>query len=248
LVKSFDTDVVARSLASRLSPSTPVLTFQNGLGNGEALARHLRRNPILVGSTTFGAKRESDTVIRLTGRGECQIGAWGSGAMHRAGLRHLQPVAQLLSRSGMACSMSADVRGVLWKKLATSAVINPLTAILKVPNGQILECGAGRKGELPKFRGGLREIASAVVDEVRSVAAKYGVRLPARPVLLREARRVALATASNRSSMLRDVEQRRRTEIDSINGAVVRMGRERGVPTPANALLAGLVSASGAHR
>ena len=251
LVKSFDTDAVARSLASRLSPSTPVLTFQNGLGNGEALARHLRRNPILVGSITFGAKRESDTVIRLTGRGACQIGAWGNGAMHRAGLRYLQPVAQLLSRSGIACSMSADVRGVLWKKLATSAVINPLTAILNVPNGHILafgERGSRRKGKLPEFRAGLREIASAVVDEVRSVAAKYDVRLPTRPVLLREARRVALATASNRSSMLRDVEQGRRTEIDSINGAVARMGRERGVPTPANALLAGLVAASGPLR
>lgn len=247
LVKSFDTDAVAHSLASRLAPSTPVLTFQNGLGNGEALARHLPHNPVLVGSTTFGAQREGDAAVRLTGRGACRIGAWGSGAMHRAALGHLQPAAQLLSRSGIPCSVSAEVGGVLWKKLATSAVINPLTAILKLPNGRLLERDTGRKSELPDFRAGLREIASAVLDEVRSVAANYGVRLPARPLLLREARRVALATASNRSSMLSDLEQGRRTEIDSINGAVVRMGRERGILTPANALLAGLVLASGAR-
>jgi 2-dehydropantoate 2-reductase len=248
LVKSFDTDAAAGSLASRLSPTTPVLSLQNGLGNGEALARHLRRNPILVGSTTFGAQKEADAVVRLTGRGTCQIGAWGNGPMRRTALSHQQPVAQLLSRSGILTSVSVDVRSVLWKKLATSAVINPLTAILKVPNGQLLEHGVGRKGELPEFRGGLREIASAVVDEVRGVAAKHDVRLPARTLLLREARRVARATGSNSSSMLRDVEQGRRTEIDSINGAVVRMGRERGVPTPANAVLAGLVSVSSPWR
>ena len=186
-------------------------------------------------------------MVRLTGRGTCQIGAWGTGQPHRSALRQLQPVAQLLSGSGIPCSMFADVRSVLWKKLATSAVINPLTAILKVPNGKLLE-RAGRKGKLPEFCGGLREIASAVVGEVRGVAAKYGIRLSAPPLLLREARRVARATASNRSSMLRDVEQGRRTEIDSINGAVVRMGRERGVPTPVNAMLTRLVSVSSANR
>ena len=248
LVKSFDTDVAARSLARRLAPSTPVLSLQNGLGNGEVFACRLRRNPVLVGSTTFGAKREGDAIVRLTGRGECRIGAWGVGAMQRAALHHLKPIAKLLSRSGIPCAAAADVGSLLWSKLATSAVINPLTAILKVPNGQLLERGRGSKGEPPEFRGGLREIASVVVDEVRSVAAKYGVRLPARSLLLRDARRVAWATASNRSSMLRDIEQGRRTEIDSINGAVVRMGRARGVPTPANTLLAGLVSASGAGR
>ncbi len=234
LVKSFDTESAAANLSRCVQPGTPVLTLQNGLGNAEALQKHLPHNPILAGATTFGALRERPGVVRLTGRGECEIGAWNPAAE-----KHLDAAAELLSGCGIPCSISPDVQSVLWKKLAISAVINPLTAILRVRNGELLE----HKEVIPSFKTGLAEAASEAVAEVCRVAAKYEITLPTPAELLKEVRRVCQATAANCSSMCRDVAEGRRTEIDAINGAVVRLGRERGVPAPANLLLSSLVRA-----
>jgi 2-dehydropantoate 2-reductase len=118
---------------------------------------------------------------------------------------------------------------VLWKKLAVNAVINPLTAILRVPNGELLH------------RPPLDPLIAEIVEEVWRVAARHKIPLPTPPELAEEVRRVCRGTASNRSSMLRDVEEGRPTEIDSINGAVVRLGRERGALVPANLALTSLV-------
>ena len=232
LVKAFDTEAVAARLAGRISPETPVLTLQNGLGNAEALAARLRPEQILAGVTTFGALRESPGAVRLTGRGECVIGAWPPGLPgNRTAQRHTGPVAELLSSAGIPCTAAPNVLPVLWKKLAVSAVINPLTAILRVPNGELLH------------RPELHPLIAEIVEEVWRVAARHRIPLPTPPELVEEVRRVCRGTAANRSSMLRDLEEMRPTEIDSINGAVVRLGRERGALAPANLALASLVQA-----
>ena len=224
LVKAFDTEGVAASLAKRVLPQTPVLTLQNGLGNAEALAARLKPEQVLAGVTTFGAQREAPGTFRLTGRGECIIGPW-----HRAAERHARPVADLLARAGAPCTVANNIVPVLWKKLAVNAVINPLTAITRTPNGELLDH--------PE----LEPLFLEIVEEVWHVAARHKIPLPTPPELVEEVRRVCRVTAANRSSMLRDIEEGRRTEIDSINGAVVRLGRERGVLTPANLALAALV-------
>ncbi|MBI2816011.1 MAG: 2-dehydropantoate 2-reductase [Acidobacteria bacterium] len=234
LVKSFDTDSAAASLAGILPSRIPILTLQNGLGNAEALENNLPHNPILAGTTTFGALRERPGVVRLTGRGECEIGAW-----NRAADAELESVAGLLSGSGIPCSTSPDVKSVLWKKLAVSAVINPLTALLRVRNGELL----AHKEVVLAFRDGVDDAAPEIVEEVSRVAAKLQIALPTPAELLEEVRRVCHLTAANRSSMLRDVEEARRTEIDAINGAVVRAGRECGIPAPANLFVRALVRA-----
>ncbi len=224
LVKAFDTEGVAKRLGGRLRPGTPVLTLQNGLGNAEALAARLQPEQVLAGVCTFGALRESPGAVRLTGRGECVIGTW-----NQAAEGHARPAAELLSHVGIPCTVVPNVVPVLWKKLVVNAVINPLTALLRVPNGELLE------------RPELDPLVAEIVEEVWRVAARQQVSLPTPPELLEEVRRVCRGTASNRSSMLRDVEEGRRTEIDFINGAVVRLGRERGVPVPANLTLTSLV-------
>ena len=214
----------AANLAGRVSSETPVLTLQNGLGNAEALAAQLKPEQVLAGVTTFGAQRAAPGAVRLTGRGECVIGPW-----NRAAERHARPVADLLSRAGLPSTVANNIVPVLWKKLAINAVINPLTAITRAPNGELL----GR----PE----LEPLIAEIVEEVWRVAARYKIPLPTPPELAEEVRRVCRVTAANRSSMLRDIEEGRRTEIDAINGAVVRLGRERGVLTPANLALAALV-------
>jgi 2-dehydropantoate 2-reductase len=227
LVKAFDTEGAAANLAGRVSSQTPVLTLQNGLGNAEALAARLKPEQVLAGVTTFGAQREAPGIVRLTGRGECIIGSWGP--WHRSAERHARPVADLLARAGAPCTVANNIVPVLWKKLAVNAVINPLTAITRAPNGKLLEH--------PE----LEPLFSEIVEEVWRVAARYKIPLPTPPELVEEVRRVCRVTAANRSSMLRDIEEGRRTEIDSINAAVVRLGKERGVLTPANLALAALV-------
>jgi 2-dehydropantoate 2-reductase len=233
LVKAFDTEAVAGQIARRIPPATPVLTLQNGLGNAEALAARLKPEQILAGVTTFGALRESSGAVRLTGRGECVIGAWPPGNKTTEG--HARPVAELLSSAGIRCTSVPNILPVLWKKLAVSAVINPLTAILRVSNGELLH------------RPELNPLIAVIVEEVWRVAARHQIPLPTPPELVEEVRRVCRATAANRSSMLRDVEEARPTELDSISGAVVRLGRERGVLAPANLGLASLVQAISAR-
>jgi len=226
LVKSFDTETVAKNLPSRIDTQTPVLTLQNGLGNAEALAAHLAPEQILAGTTTFGALREAPGEVRLTGRGECEIGAWSP-----AGERYLPLTQELFQRAGVECRQTPNVATALWKKLAINAAINPLTAILRVRNGELLR------------REGVAQIMGMVAEEVWRVAARHRIALPTPPELREEVLHVCQLTAANRSSMLRDMEEGRRTEIDAINGAVARLGLERGVLTPVNSTLTGLIHA-----
>ncbi|MBI3934493.1 MAG: 2-dehydropantoate 2-reductase [Acidobacteria bacterium] len=226
VVKSFDTEAVAKSLAGRIDARTPVLTMQNGLGNAEALAAHLSPEQIVAGTTTFGALRERPGMVHMTGRGGCEIGAWRPAAE-----RYLPQIKELFRRADIECQLTSPVVAALWKKLAVNAVINPLTAILRVRNGELLE------------REGLGQIFGTVVEEVWRVAARHQIALPTPPELQEEVRRICRATAANRSSMLCDVEQGRRTEIDAINGAVGMRGRERGILTAVNDALTGLVRA-----
>ena len=108
LVKSFDTESAAHSLAGRLEPNIPVLTLQNGLGNAESLEVHLDSSQILAGTTTYGALREEPGRVRLTGRGECEIGAWTP-----AGERLLPSVLELLQQAGISCRMTSPVKKAL---------------------------------------------------------------------------------------------------------------------------------------
>jgi 2-dehydropantoate 2-reductase len=131
----------------------------------------------------------------------------------------------------VACHASANLSTTLWKKLAVNAAINPLTAILRVRNGELLD------------RKELEPVIGMAMEEVWRVAARLRISVPTPPELHDEVRRVCRVTAANQSSMLRDVLAGRRTEIDAINGAVARLGRERGAIAPVNATLTGLVQA-----
>jgi 2-dehydropantoate 2-reductase len=227
LVKAFDTEAVAKDLSGRIGSDTPVLTLQNGLGNAEELASRLSPDQILAGATTMGALREAPGEVQLTGRGGCEIGAWSG-----AGERYLPQIQQVLQQAGIACRCTKNTSATLWKKLVVNAAINPLTAILRVRNGALLE------------RAELEPVIRAVTEEVWQVGSRRGIHLPEPPELYQEICRVCRVTAANRSSMLRDVEEHRRTEIDAINGAVVRLGNESGMPTPVNSTLAALVRAA----
>ena len=221
LVKSWQTERAARMLSVCLAEDGVALTLQNGLGNLEQLTAALGGERAALGVTTTGAT--------LLGPGRVRAG--GSGPTHAAHHPHLAPGLALLRAAGFVVEEAEDVEGLLWGKLAVNAAINPLTALLKVPNGRLLE--------LPEARALMGEAAL----ETAAVARAAGIRLPYRDPVA-QAEEVARRTAENRSSMLQDRLRRAPTEIDAINGSVAEEGGRRGIPTPVNRTLWRLVRAA----
>jgi 2-dehydropantoate 2-reductase len=220
LVKSWQTTRVAHQLAACLSPEGVALTLQNGIGNLEILQDVLGSDRAAIGVTTMGAT--------LLGPGEVRAG--GVGPTHIAAHPRLDPLIDLLKRSGFEVHETEDLDSVVWGKLVVNAAINPLTALLGVPNGELLEHSAAR------------ELMGAAAEEAAAVASARGVQLPyedARGL----AEDVARRTATNRSSMLQDVTRDAPTEIDAISGAIAQEGERLGVPVGVNWTLWKLIRA-----
>jgi 2-dehydropantoate 2-reductase len=220
LVKAWQTGRAAQQLKECLPESGLIVTLQNGLGNREILCENLGQQRVLLGVTTVGAS--------LLGPGQVQMGGEGSTSLEahpRSG-----EVSALLRSAGMQAQIVPDANSLVWGKLVINAAINPLTALLSVPNGVLLERPAARLA------------LAALARETAGVATALGIHLPfVDPVASVED--VARRTAGNRSSMLQDVKRGATTEIDAICGAVVRAGEEHGVSVPFNWTMWQLVSA-----
>lgn len=224
LVKSWQTQRTAQQLASCLGPDGIALTLQNGLGNRETLASVLGSQRAGLGITTLGATLLAPGNVRAAGDGVITLEA-------NARLRSL---AALLRQSGFVVENAPNPSALVWGKLVINAAINPLTALLKVPNGELLNRPSARK------------LLAATAREVAAVAVARGIQLPyPDPVLAVET--IARRTAKNISSMLQDVNRGAPTEIDAICGAVVKAGKRTGVATPINQTLLQLVKALTLH-
>lgn len=225
LVKSWQTARVAAQLATCLADDAVVLTFQNGLGNLEKLQACLGTERAALGVTTTGAT--------LIGPGHVRHG--GDGPICLADHSRLEHLAGLLQDAGFGVQRLSNLDGAVWGKLAINAGINPVTALLRVENGGLVQDSAARM------------LAVAAAQEVAAVATACGIRLPftdAGEALLAVAKR----TAGNRSSMYQDILRGAPTEIGAICGAVVRKGEEFKVPTPVNRTLWRLVREQTTHR
>jgi 2-dehydropantoate 2-reductase len=220
LVKSWQTERAAEQLAACLDEDGVALTLQNGLGNFEILQRILGKPRAAQGVTTTGAT--------LLGPGRVREG--GEGAVLIAEHPRLAPLVELLRSAGFEVEIAADMESVLWGKMVVNAAINPLTAILGVPNGVLLK------------RPHARRLMQAVAVEVAGVARARGVTLPYSDPAA-QVERVARLTGENRSSMLQDVTRGAPTEIDAINGAVVEAAEEMGLKVPITETLWHLIRA-----
>jgi len=209
---------------SLVGPGTVVLTLQNGLGNAESLAEVVGPGPVVAGAVSLGAHLEGPGRVRLAGGGGLALGELSGRITGR-----LRNLGRVFEESGLApVSLSDNVRSLIWGKLIVNVAINAVTALARIKNGQILD--------FPEAG----EISRLAVLEAVEVAGRKGITLPDDPVRL--TREVARATGANLSSMLEDILRRRPTEIEFINGAVVREGEALGVPVPVNKVLTGLVS------
>ena len=211
LVKSWQTERAARQLKLALADDGHALTLQNGLGNREALTRDLGAGRVSLGVTTTGAT--------LLAPGLVQTG--GDGIISIEQDQALAPLEAALRSSNFNLQIVDDAQSLIWGKLVINAAINPLTALLRIPNGELLARPLARK------------IMASLARETAEVAAAEHVHLPfSNPVSAAED--VARKTARNISSMFQDVRRGAPTEIDAICGAVTKRAELHGINTPYN--------------
>lgn len=211
LVKAWQTERAARQLAACLADDGLALTLQNGIGNYETLTRILGLTRIALGSTTTGATLLGPGVVRAGGEGIISLG------QNQA----LGPLEAALRSANFNVRVVEEAVALIWGKLIINAAINPLTALLKIPNGELLE------------RPAAREMLRALAREAAQVAEAEKILLPfADPVAAAE--EVAYKTAANNSSMLQDVLRGAPTEIDAICGAIVKTAKKHNIDVPVN--------------
>jgi 2-dehydropantoate 2-reductase len=205
---------------------TVFLTTQNGLGSVDTMASVAGRERVLAGVTSNGTTLLGPGSIRHSWMGDTTIGELDGQETER-----LERVAEALRQSGIKVAVSQLMDQPIWTKLVANCAMSPLAALLRVTNGQLVE------------RPEARELLRAVVREVVSVAEVKGVTLPPFSGIVEKVEANCRNNATNKMSMLQDVERGAPTEIDYINGAVVREGEAVGVPTPINWALTKLVKA-----
>lgn len=224
-VKAVDTLRALRPFAGELSPSTPIVSLQNGVGNEDAIKTALGGAvPVVLGITTESSLTTAPGRVRSSQQGNTIIGSGGaSPATSRS-------VADLLMKSGMRASVVYDIRPHLWGKLVANAAINAVSALLDCESGEILKDPNAAR------------LAEALAEEAAQVAAALKINLPFANPWQYVAEVIAVG-ADTKSSMAFDLESGHQSEIDHINGAVCAAGRRTGVPTPYNDAMVRLIKA-----
>ena len=218
--KAYDTADAVASLRAFWRRSTFV-TLQNGLGNAEAFSAKADR--VVAGTTTQGVTFVAPGEVVHAGPGDTVVGP-----VKGVARGDVQPIADALTAAGISTTVTDDVRRELWAKAVVNAAINPLTALLRRPNGFLLQ------------EADLRALVTHLAKEGAAAARAVGLDLDPESTAARAAE-VAARTATNRSSMLQDVEQRRRTEIDAITGAILQAGGSMGLRLDYNRMVLGLI-------
>ena len=217
--KTLHTAAAMQSAAGFLGEAAVVLTVQNGLGNAEVIETFVPRERIYQGVTTFPADLVGPGHVRSLGSGYTKIMSADGAVTSR-----LEEVRRVLDESGLCCEISTEVVVAIWEKVAFNAALNALTAVTRLPVGSI--------GDAPEGR----ELAARVVGEVVSVAERKGIAARREVVMAT----VAGAFAEHREhkpSMLQDMLAGRPTEVESLNGAVVREARALGMAVPSTEAL-----------
>lgn len=221
-VKAYSTKIVASALREWLPDKTILVTLQNGIGNMETLIDIFGTDRVLGGVTSEGATLMESGTVRHAGTGETIIGP-DSGEKSKARI-----LADSLKKAGFSVSTHENLQGLIWGKLIINVGINPFSAILRVKNGY-----------LPQL---VKDLMEDAVNEAVSVSLAKGISLPYE-MPFEKVLEVCRRTSGNIASMLQDVLKKRRTEIEYINGAIVREGKRYGISTPINNALTSLVLA-----
>jgi len=215
-VKSTDTEAAGKAIAPHLGRDASIVTLQNGVDNAERLAGALGRE-VIPGVVYAAVEMAGPGHVRHHGRGELVIGRAGAS----------EAIVRAFGEAGVSMEISDNVAGTLWAKLVVNSAYNALSAITQLPYGRLVQ-GAG-----------VSDVMRDVVDECLAVAQAAGVTVPGD---MHEAtRRIAQTMPGQYSSTAQDLARKKKTEIEHLNGFVVRKGQALGVPTPVNRVLLSLV-------
>jgi 2-dehydropantoate 2-reductase len=221
-VKTTDTAATAKELAKNISPACIVLSLQNGVNNVEEI-RKASGIEALAAVVYVSAAMPVPGTIKHLGRGDLVIGPH-SPAVDRA--------AEFFERGKLPCRVSDNIEGELWTKLLWNCALNAISGLARATYGEIIANGEAKR------------VVEAVVYEVMAVAKKKGVHPPGledSKAAMLGAQRLGEQMSETRSSTAQDMARGKRTEIDSLNGYIARLGTELGVATPVNQTLAALV-------
>lgn len=221
LVKAWQTSGIAPLISNLLAPGGFALTLQNGLGNVEALQEHIQGDRLLAGSISYGAFRPEPGVVRSGGDGFIRFGP-------------VQPevdagvVLDLFLSAGFRASLEDSPWPIIWEKVIINAAVNPVAALTRSPNGNLLESPLTMK------------IMEALCREAVSAASGAGIRMDP-DAQWSQLRKVLEMTSGNRPSMLQDIEAGNRTEIEAISGEILRHGQKASLSLPYTETIYGLV-------
>jgi 2-dehydropantoate 2-reductase len=225
LVKSFDTRAAIDAARPIIAEHTSVLSLQNGLGHEEILAEAVGRQHVLAGKTYVGG------VLVAPGRIISGVKDKHTyiGELDGTRSRRVLQVAQEFNRAGLLTTVSTDIMGTMWDKLLVNVATGALSGITRLPYGALYA--------VPE----VRAVALAAVAEAMTVATAAGIRLeftdPEQPWI----RAAEGLPPEFKASMLQSLEKNSPTEVDYINGAVVRWGERLGIATPVNRALVGCI-------
>ena len=217
-VKSTDTEAAAEQLRSHLAPGALIVTLQNGVDNARRLRTALPGQAVAASVVYVAVEMAGPGHVRHHGRGELLLEPSPASAA----------AADLLNTSGVPTEISADVEAALWTKLVINCAYNALSAIARQPYGPLVR------------QHGVTQVMDDVVGECLAVARAENVVL-AEPRIREAVHGLALSMPAQYSSTAQDLMRGRSTEIDHLNGHIVRRGAVHGIPTPANRVLHTLV-------
>jgi 2-dehydropantoate 2-reductase len=223
-VKTYQTERAISNALGLEKEDTLFLTLQNGLGNEEIICKQVDPEKVMIGVTHHGATLLGPGHVRHAGWGETYIGELKGRETERA-----SRIAEMFQKAGIETYVSSQIYELVWAKLLINVGINGLTALTGLKNGQLLD-----------YPETLR-LMDALVSEAADVAKRKGIRIGENPI--QKVVSVAEATRENRSSMGQDFDYKRKTEIDAINGAIVREARRLGIAVPYNQMITDLIKA-----
>lgn len=224
-VKSYHTENAARNMFLLVGENTSILTLQNGLGNFEILSNTFGPKKVIAGTTSYGATLLGPGRVRHAGIGTTTIGELDGKITTRT-----EKIARVLTQAGIETGVSDNVLGLIWTKLLINVGINALGVLIRVKNGELI------KGKYSL------KLQRDLVKEAMEVVEKKGIKLIHQD-MIKEVASICEKTSANLNSMLQDVLKKRKTEIDFINGAIVREGRKLNLSTPVNQMITDLIKA-----
>ena len=223
-VKSYDTKSAISQARQIISDDTVVLSLQNGLDNINIIEKIVDRKQIVAGVTTHGAFFSESGVIKHTGKGKTILGELDCQKSER-----IDNIVHVFNEAGIETKVSGDIIKEIWVKAVVNSSINPLTTFFQCKNGYLLENTI------------LEKIVEKTCSESTSIANAYGIKISYQ-TMIQKTKEIIRNTSENYSSMLQSFKKGKKTEIDSINGGLVDIGRKYDVDTSLNEILVCLVN------